>query len=138
MLFQRYSPDTRPVSSPEARAKFEDAWSASLPEEPGLTALEMLWAAEAGSLKGLIIVGENPVLSYPDTSRVLKALKKLEFLLVCDIFPTDTTALADVVLPAACFAEKDGTFTSTERRVQRVRKAVAPPGDARAEWEWIC
>jgi formate dehydrogenase alpha subunit len=126
------------VSSLKARTKFEELWSASLPEQPGLTALEMLWAAEAGSLKGLIIVGENPVQSYPHTSRVLKALKKLEFLLVCDIFPTDTTALADVVLPAACFAEKDGTFTSTERRVQRVRKAVAPPGNARAEWEWIC
>ena len=120
------------------RAKFEEAWKAQLPDEPGLTALEMLWAAEAGSLKGLIIVGENPALSYPDSSRVIKALKGLEFLLVCDIFPTETTALADVVLPAACFAEKDGTFTSTERRVQQVRKAVDPPGDARAEWEWIC
>ncbi len=127
-----------PVSSPKARAKFEEAWCASLPEEPGLTALEMLWAAKAGDLKGLIIVGENPVLSYPHSSQVVKALKELEFLLVCDIFPTETTALADIVLPAACFAEKDGTFTSTERRVQRVRKAVSPPGDARAEWEWIC
>lgn len=126
----------QPVSNPDARAKFEKAWNASLPEEPGLTALEMLWAAEAGTLKGLIIVGENPVLSYPDTSRIVRALQNLEFLLVCDIFPTSTTALADVVLPAACFAEKDGTFTSTERRVQRVRKAVDPPGEARAEWEW--
>jgi formate dehydrogenase major subunit/formate dehydrogenase alpha subunit len=127
-----------PVSNPNIRAKFEDAWSVSLPEDPGLTALEMLWAAEAGNLKGLIIVGENPVQSYPHASRVIKALKELEFLLVCDIFPTDTTALADIVLPAACFAEKDGTFTSTERRVQRVRQAVAPPGEARAEWVWIC
>ncbi|MDD1722120.1 MAG: formate dehydrogenase subunit alpha, partial [Methanothrix sp.] len=126
------------LTSPEVRAKFEEAWRAPLPDEPGLTALEMLWAAEAGSLKGLIIVGENPALSYPDSSRVIKALKGLEFLLVSDIFPTETTALADVVLPAACFAEKDGTFTSTERRVQQVRKAVDPPGDARAEWEWIC
>ena len=126
------------LSSPQVRAKFEEAWKAQLPDEPGLTALEMLWAAEAGSLKGLIIVGENPALSYPDSSRVIKALKGLEFLLVSDIFPTETTAFADVVLPAACFAEKDGTFTSTERRVQQVRKAVDPPGDARAEWEWIC
>ena len=126
----------QPVSNPDARAKFEAAWKATLPRDPGLTALEMLWAAEAGTLKGLIIVGENPVLSYPDTSRVVRALQNLEFLLVCDIFPTRTTALADVVLPAACFAEKDGTFTSTERRVQRVRKAVNPPGEARAEWEW--
>lgn len=126
------------VSSPQVRAKFVEAWRAQLPCEPGLTALEMLWAAESGSLKGLIIVGENPVISYPHTSRVQKALKGLEFLMVSDIFPTETTALADVVLPAACFAEKDGTFTSTERRVQRVRKAVDPPGEARAEWEWIC
>lgn len=126
----------QPVSNPDARAKFETAWKATLPRDPGLTALEMLWAAESGTLKGLIIVGENPVLSYPDTSRVVRALQNLEFLLVCDIFPTRTTALADVVLPAACFAEKDGTFTSTERRVQRVRKAVDPPGEARAEWEW--
>jgi predicted molibdopterin-dependent oxidoreductase YjgC len=97
----------------------------------------MLWAAEEGRLKGLIIVGENPSLSYPDSSRVIKALKSLQFLLVSDIFPTETTALADVVLPAACFAEKEGTFTSTERRVQLVRQAVAPPGHARAEWQWI-
>jgi predicted molibdopterin-dependent oxidoreductase YjgC len=126
------------LSSPQAQAKFVEAWGGQIPCEPGLTALEMLWAAESGSLKGLIIVGENPVLSYPHTSRVQKALKGLEFLMVSDIFPTETTALADVVLPAACFAEKDGTFTSTERRVQRVRKAVDPPGEARAEWEWIC
>jgi len=126
------------VSSPQVRAKFAEAWGGQLPCEPGLTALEMLWAAESGSLKGLIIVGENPVLSYPHTSRVQKALNELEFLAVCDIFPTETTALADVVLPAACFAEKNGTFTSTERRVQRVRKAVDPPGEARAEMEWIC
>jgi formate dehydrogenase major subunit/formate dehydrogenase alpha subunit len=125
------------VSSSPARSKFEGAWGTVLPEQPGLTALEMIWAAEEGSLKGLIIVGENPALSYPDSSRTVKALKRLQFLAVCDIFPTETAALADVVLPAACFAEKEGTFTSTERRVQRVRKAVEPPGEARAEWQWI-
>jgi len=128
----------QPLSSPAVRAKFETAWGTALSAEPGLTALEMLWAAETGSLKGLIVVGENPALSYPDSFRVLKALKELELLLVCDIFPNETTALADVVLPAACFAEKEGTFTSTERRVQLIRKAVNPPGEARAEWEWIC
>jgi formate dehydrogenase alpha subunit len=127
----------QPVSNTAACAKFEEAWGAKLSGQQGLTAMEMLWAAEEGSLKGLIIVGENPSLSYPDCSRVIKALKGLQFLLVSDIFPTETTALADVVFPAACFAEKDGTFTSTERRVQRVRKAVAPPGVARAEWQWI-
>ena len=125
------------VSSPAARAKFEAAWGSGLPEQPGLTALEMLWAAEEGRLKGLMIVGENPVLSFPDSSRVKDALNSLQFLLVSDIFPTETTALADVVLPAACFAEKEGTFTSTERRVQRVRKAVEPPGEAVPELKWI-
>lgn len=118
-----------------AREKFEEAWSTNLPELPGQTALEMLESAEKGRLKGLLIVGENPMMSYPDRSRVGKALEALDFLAVCDIFPTETTELADVILPAASFAEKDGTFTSTERRIQRIRQAVPPPGEARAEWE---
>ncbi len=121
-----------------ARQKFEAAWSVELPEKPGLTALEMMAAAEDGHLKGLLVVGENPMMSYPDRDRIKRALKNLEFLAVIDIFPTETTELADVVLPAASFAEKDGTFTSTERRIQRIRRAVAPPGQARAEWEVIC
>jgi len=121
----------------QARQKFEQAWKTKLPDKPGLTALEMLAAAEDGGLKGLFIVGENPAMSYPDSSRVKKALAALEFLAVCDIFPTETTELADVVLPGASFAEKDGTFTSTERRIQRIRRAVSAPGQARAEWEII-
>jgi formate dehydrogenase alpha subunit len=120
------------------REKFEQAWGAALPDKPGLTALEMLGAAVEGKLKGLLIVGENPMMSYPDRERVRKALKALELLVVCDIFPTETTELANVVLPAASFAEKDGTFTSTERRIQRIHKAVEPPGEARPEWEMIC
>ncbi len=119
----------------EARQKFEQAWKTKLPDKSGLTALEMLAAAEDGRMKGLFIVGENPVMSYPDISRVKKALGALEFLAVCDIFPTETSELADVVLPGASFAEKDGTFTSTERRIQRIRRAVSTPGQARAEWE---
>jgi formate dehydrogenase alpha subunit len=118
-----------------AHEKFEKAWSTNLPDQPGLTALEMLESAEKGRLKGLLIVGENPMMSYPDRSRVGGALEALEFLAVCDIFPTETTELADVILPAASFAEKDGTFTSTERRIQRVRRAVPSPGEARSEWE---
>lgn len=118
-----------------AHEKFAEAWSTSLPEEPGQTALEMLESALEGRLKGLLIVGENPMMSYPDRTRIKKALEALEFLAVCEIFPTETTDLADVILPAASFAEKDGTFTSTERRIQRVRRAVPPPGEGRAEWK---
>jgi len=125
------------VSVPKVREKFEAAWSTNLPDKPGLTALEMMDAAEEGKLKGLLIVGENPVMSFPDSSKTKKALKKLDFLAVIDIFPNETTELADVVLPAASFAEKDGTFTSTERRIQRVRKAVEPVGDSKAEWEIV-
>lgn len=120
---------------PAARQKFEQAWGTELPEGQGMTALEMLSSAEEGKLKALFIVGENPMMSYPDQGRVQKALESLEFLAVCDIFPTETTGLADVILPAASFAEKDGTFTSTERRIQRIRKAVDPPGEARPEIE---
>ncbi|MDD1748855.1 MAG: formate dehydrogenase subunit alpha, partial [Methanothrix sp.] len=123
----------------QVRSKFEQAWSTQLPEKPGKTALEMLSAAEEGDLLGLVVVGENPMMSYPDQGRVKRALESsLDFLAVIDIFPTETTELADVVMPAACFAEKDGTFTSTERRIQRIYKAVEPPGEARAEWEIIC
>ena len=120
------------------RSKFEQAWSTELPDRPGKTALEMLASAKEGELKGLLVVGENPMMSFPDQSRVRKALESLDFLAVIDIFPTETTELADVVLPAASFAEKDGTFTSTERRIQRVHQAADPPGEARPEWEVIC
>ncbi|HSD56927.1 MAG TPA: formate dehydrogenase subunit alpha [Methanotrichaceae archaeon] len=122
----------------QTRSKFEEAWSTELPESPGKTALEMLTLAEEGSLKGLLIVGENPMMSFPDQSRVRKALESLDFLAVFDIFPTETTELADVVLPAASFAEKDGTFTSTERRIQRINRAADPPGEARPEWKVVC
>jgi formate dehydrogenase alpha subunit len=120
------------------RSKFEEAWSTDLPDNPGLTAVEMMRAAEDGRLKGLLVVGENPMMSYPDRHQVKRALEALDFLAVSDIFPTETTELADVVLPAACFAEKDGTFTSTERRIQRIRCCVPPPEEARPEWIWIC
>lgn len=122
------------VAVPDARKKFEAAWSTELPDKPGLTALEMMTASEEGRLKGLLVVGENPVMSYPDSGRIKRALEKLDFLAVIDIFPTETTEIANVVLPAASFAEKDGTFTSTERRIQRVRKAVDAAGEAREEW----
>jgi formate dehydrogenase major subunit len=83
----------------------------------------------------MVIMGENPMMSFPDSNHVRRQLEKLDFLVMLDIFPTETTKLADVVLPGACFAEKDGTFTSGERRVQRIRKAVNPPSEAKADWE---
>lgn len=125
------------VANPDQRRKFEQAWSTELSETPGKTALEMMDSAIKGDLLGLIVVGENPMMSYPDQGRVKSALESLDFLAVIDIFPTETTELADVVMPAASFAEKDGTFTSTERRIQRICRAVEPPGEARAEWEII-
>ncbi len=123
------------VEDRAAREKMAAAWGTDLPSGPGLTAVEIMEAAEEGRIRGIYISGENPMMSYPDREGVKRALESLEFLAVADIFPTETTALADVVFPVASFAEKDGTFTSTERRVQRVRRAVLPPGEARSEWE---
>jgi formate dehydrogenase major subunit/formate dehydrogenase alpha subunit len=127
------------VTNEETRRKFAEAWGvATLPEQPGLTVTDAINAAAEGTLKGLFIMGENPMMSDPDQNHAREALEKLEFLAVQDIFPTPTTALADVVLPATSYAEKDGTFTSTERRVQRVRQATAPVGESRADWEILC
>lgn len=124
------------VTDRPARDKFEAAWGVPLPEKVGLTVIEMLNAARTGAIKGMWVIGENPAMSDPDAEHVRQALEQLDFLVVQDIFMTETAKLADVVLPAASFAEKDGTFTNTERRVQRIRRAVAPPGDARPDW-WI-
>lgn len=129
-------PGYQKVDMPQAREKFEKEWDVTLSGKVGLTATEMTDAAISGRLKAMYIMGENPVLSDPDMTHTIKALKALEFLVVQDIFLTETAELADVVLPAACYAEKDGTFTNTDRRVQRVRKAVSPPGDARED-SWI-
>lgn len=126
------------VSDNQVRAKFAKAWGVSdLPASPGLTVGEMFEAAGAGSIKGMYIMGENPLLSDANANQVKADLQKLEFLVVQDIFLTETAKLADVVLPAASFAEKDGTFTNTERRVQRVRQAIAPVGQAKADWQII-
>jgi formate dehydrogenase alpha subunit len=127
------------VADPALRDKFARAWGvAELPAEPGLPLTHAMNAAAEGRLAGMFILGENPMLSDPDQAHARRALESLELLVVQDIFLTETAALADVVLPAACYAEKEGTFTNTERRVQRVRKAVEPPGEARADWEIIC
>lgn len=120
-------PGYQPVTDDRARTKFSEAWKTSLSPEPGLTVVEMLNAA-GDEIRALYIMGENPFLSDPDQNHVIEALRSLDFLVVQDIFLTETAEFADVVLPAASFAEKDGTFTNTERRVQRVRQALPAPG----------
>ncbi len=127
------------VVDPEARKKMEEAWGVeNLPDQPGLKVTEMLPRAHEGELKALYIVGENPLVSDPDLNHAEASLKNLDLLVVQDIFLTETARIADVVLPSACFAEKDGTFSNTERRVQRIRKALDPPGEAREDWQIIC
>ncbi len=131
-------PGYQSVNSEENRAKFARGWNVGeMPTNPGLTVGEMMDAAGHGEIKGMYIMGENPVLSDADANHVEKALDKLDFLVVQDIFLTETAQFADVVLPATSFAEKEGTFTNTERRVQRVRKAIAPVGNAKADCEII-
>ncbi len=134
------SPNTYPgyqkVTIAAIKEKFENLWGAKLSDTEGLTATDMLSAAEAKKLRAMYIMAENPVMSDPDMQHTVKAFGALDFLVVQDIFMTETAELADVVLPAASFAEKQGTFTNTERRVQRVRRAVSPPGEAREDL-WI-
>ncbi len=122
-------------SDSEAIMKLEQVWGVTLPTEKGLDYLSMIDAAEQGQLAGLYIIGENPVLDCPDGTKVKGILSSLPFLVVQDRFLTETAKLAQVVLPSASFAEKDGTWTSVERRVQRLRQAVAPVGGARPDWE---
>lgn len=130
-------PGYQPVDNDKINRKFEDAWGVELSDEKGLTVVEMMHAVEQDQLKALYIMGENPALSDPNLNRTRKALDDIEFLVVQDIFLSETAEYADVVLPSVCFAEKDGTFTNTERRVQRVRKAVKQPGDARDDWQIV-
>ena len=131
-------PAYQPVPNEDVRKKFEAAWKATLSAKPGLTLMEIMAAAGSGKIKALYVMGENPLLSDPDLQHATKELQKLELMIVQDIFLNETAQLADVVLPAAAFAEKEGTFTNTERRVQRVRKALEPPGEAKTDWEIIC
>lgn len=119
------------------RDKFGSAWECVVPSKPGLTVGEMMAAIGRREIKALFVMGENLAMSDPDIGHVEQALGYLELFVVQDIFLSETARQAHVVLPAACFAEKDGTFTNTERRVQRVRKAVEPPGQALADWEII-
>lgn len=126
------------VADEKIQAKFEEAWKTKLPSKSGLTVVEMINEAYDGNIKMMYIMGENPMLSDPDVNHVREALDNLEFLVVQDIFLTETAQLADIVLPAVSYAEKDGTFTATDRRVQMVRKAIEPIGESRPDWQIIC
>lgn len=131
-------PDYQPVTDPEIRAKFEAAWGTELDPDTGLTVVEIMHAALKGEIRGMYMMGENPFLSDPNTNVVRKALASLDFLVVQDIFLTETAEFADVILPATTFMEKTGTVTNTDRRVQIGRQALDPPGEARADWQITC
>lgn len=129
-------PGYQSVSDEKVRAKFEKAWNVKISPKAGLKSIEMLDECKRGNFKGLFILGEDPAQTDPDLNHVRAALEAVEFLVVQDIFPTETTQFADVILPGASFAEKDGTFTNGERRVQRVRKAIEPIAGM-ADWQVI-
>ena len=130
-------PAYQAVTDANNKKKFETAWNAQISDKVGYTIMEMMHGLEDGSVKGMMILGENPVGSDPDSNHVKHALESAEFLAVIDIFLTDTAKLAHVVLPGASYAEKEGTFSNTERMVLRVRKAVEPVGEARPDWQII-
>ncbi|MCY3824293.1 MAG: formate dehydrogenase subunit alpha [Nitrospinae bacterium] len=125
------------VASPRIRRKFEKAWGRKLDPEPGLTVMEIADAALRGEVKGMYIMGENPAMSDPNLNHSRGALANLEFLVVQDIFLTETAYFADVVLPSTAFPEKTGTYTNTDRRVQIGRRAIDPPGLAREDWRIV-
>ncbi len=131
-------PGYQPAANAQVRERFEAAWGCSLDPSPGLALTEIFQPDHAGQIRALYIIGENPVLSDPNARHVEEVLRGLDFLVVQDIFLSETARLADVVLPGATFAEKDGTFTNTERQVQRLRKAIEPVGDSRPDWQVTC
>ena len=131
-------PGYQRVEDADVRRKFETAWGVSLPPKAGLTLVEMMNAAAEGEIRGMYFMGENPLLSDPDANHVRQALEHLDFLVVQDLFLNETAEFANVVLPAASFAEKDGCVTNTERRVQKIRQALHPIGDSRPDWQIIC
>ena len=134
-LIPMFYPDYKSVEG-DHQKKMSDYWHTELDDKKGLTVVEIINAAYEGDLKGLYIMGENPAMSDPDQNHARAALANLDFLVVQDIFPTETTAYADVILPTSAWPEKDGTVTNTDRKVQIGRKAVPMPGDARQDW-WI-
>jgi formate dehydrogenase alpha subunit len=127
----------QPVADPAVRRRFEQVWGTVLPTSPGLTATEMVDGIESGRVRAWYLMGENPLMSEPYLEHARSAVAHLDFMVAQDIFFNETNVWADVILPAACFAEKDGTFTNSDRRVQRVRQAMEPPGEARPDWAII-
>jgi formate dehydrogenase alpha subunit len=128
----------QPVADPKVREKFSAAWGRTLSDRPGLTITDMISAMLEGKLKGLYVIGENPKLSDPDWNHLNHALKELDFLVVQELFLSETAQVADVVFAAATTAEKEGTFTNTERRCMRIHQAIEPIGNALADWQIIC
>ena len=128
-------PAYQAVTNEEARNKFEAAWGVPLPDKVGMTVTEVIPNILEGKTHALYILGEDPVMSDPDTAHIRKCLEKVDFLVLQEIFPSETAAYADVLLPGVSFAEKTGTFTNTERRVQMVHKAIEPLGEARPDWQ---
>lgn len=126
------------VDDLEVKTKFEEHWGMELNPVPGLTATEMISGAVEGVVKGMFIMGENPMMSEPNQEHTRHGLEELEFLVCQDIFINETCEMADVIIPATSFAEKDGTFTNSDRRIQRVRKAVPAVGESRADWDILC
>jgi formate dehydrogenase major subunit len=137
-LIPMFYPDYQKSDDPDVKAKFETAWNANdLDPKKGLTVTEIIGSALKGGVRGMYMLGENPFLSDPNINKVRKALAKLDFLVVQDIFLTETAEFADVILPASSYLEKDGTYTNTDRRVQRGRKVLDTPGQARVDWEVV-
>ena len=136
--WRRDFPGYQKVENDAVRLKFSEAWNVDIPTNEGGRIPDFIDQAGDGVLRGFYVFGEDPVLSEPNQAKVIESLEKLEFLVCQEIFMSETAKLADVVFPAASFAEKDGTFTNTERRVQRVRKAIEPPGEAKPDWEILC
>ncbi len=131
-------PDYQAVGEASIRSKFEAAWGRELDPQPGLTVVEIMAGALTKDIRGMYILGENPFLSDPNANKVRGALSSLDFLVVQDIFLTETAEFADVILPATSYFEKDGTYTNTDRRVQLGKKILDPPGEARPDWRIIC
>jgi formate dehydrogenase major subunit len=137
-LVPMYYPDYKKADDPDVRARFEQAWGVTdLDPKRGLTVTEIIGSVLKGGVRGMYMLGENPFLSDPNINKVRKALSALDFLVVQDIFLTETAEFADVILPASSYLEKDGTYTNTDRRVQRGRKVLDPPGQARVDWEVV-
>lgn len=133
-----FYPGYQSVTDSVVRKKFEDAWGVSLSPDNGLNLNVMMKEMALGHVKAVYVMGEDIVISEPNVTKVEEGLNQCEFVVCQEIFHNETTRFADVILPGACFAEKDGVFTNSDRRVQRVRKSVNPPGEARADWKILC